>query len=156
MKLEEPKCPLNYFGKGKNYDLPQDQVSQKWFTDEWNKWEEANPEDLDGSKALAEYERRINLTPAVAEVVKEVKLGLPPDVQEPDPAISLPPVGVLSPDGVKVLQFKPGSPTHQGRLTIQEDIWNAFEFWCRLQRITMSSQVERFMLNTINQIKQTK
>lgn len=51
----EPACPVNYFCRGVNYQLPADEKSALWFDEQWQIWEKAHPNDATGELAWAEY-----------------------------------------------------------------------------------------------------
>jgi hypothetical protein len=50
------ECPANYFGKGKNYTLPDDAEVVREFERRFQEWEREHPEDPTGDLALAKWE----------------------------------------------------------------------------------------------------
>ena len=53
------ECPANYFGKGKNYLLPDDAETIREFERRFQEWEQAHPEDPTGELALAKWESEV-------------------------------------------------------------------------------------------------
>lgn len=58
-----PKVPLNYFGRGEDFNLPDDPVFLRKFEDQYREWEQAHPDDPDGQKALDEWKKGAKATP---------------------------------------------------------------------------------------------
>ena len=54
--LQEPKCPVNHFGKGVNYIVPQTDDAIAEYEEQWNEWESEHPDDPTGEKAWAKWE----------------------------------------------------------------------------------------------------
>lgn len=50
------ECPANYFGKGKDYILPDDPDTVAEFERRWREWEAEHPSDPTGDTALAQWE----------------------------------------------------------------------------------------------------
>lgn len=91
------EVPANYFGKGENYNLPDDPEIIREFERRFQEWEAAHPEDPSGELALAlakkhnEPAKKINPPtstgnrPAKEESAEEgidwaeLELTLPPD-----------------------------------------------------------------------------
>jgi hypothetical protein len=51
------ECPANYFGKGKDYCLPDDAAAVHEFERRFAEWESAHPDDPTGELALAKWEQ---------------------------------------------------------------------------------------------------
>lgn len=56
MPLLAPLVPINYFGKGKDYSLSDDQAEIQEFERQWREWEAEHPDDPTGEIALREFE----------------------------------------------------------------------------------------------------
>lgn len=53
---EPPKCPANYFGKGVDYQLPDDREAVAEYERLWREWETTHPNDPTGEIALKSWE----------------------------------------------------------------------------------------------------
>jgi len=51
------EVPANYFGKGENYNLPDDAETIREFERRFTEWEKAHPDDPTGDIALAAYKK---------------------------------------------------------------------------------------------------
>lgn len=56
--MDAPECPANYFGKGADYQLPDDIKVVAEYERRWRDWESKHPEDPTGEIALREWEAR--------------------------------------------------------------------------------------------------
>lgn len=75
------KCPANYFGRGENYNLPDDPEIIKELNAQWEQWEREHPDDPTGEKALAadiELFGKPSLTPKAVNFKRLVE----PDEEE--------------------------------------------------------------------------
>lgn len=50
--IPEPRCPINYFGKGENYALPDNKEACAEYERQWKEWEAEHPEDPTGEATL--------------------------------------------------------------------------------------------------------
>lgn len=57
------QVPINYFGKGEDYSLPDDPNIIREFEAKWKEWDSLHPDDPMGEKALAEYKAKNKNTP---------------------------------------------------------------------------------------------
>lgn len=72
-----PLVPCNYFGKGENYNLQEDNPTQvAEFERLWKEWEEAHPEDPTGEIALEDYKKRNRLVPEEIITKKSIEQDL--------------------------------------------------------------------------------
>ena len=56
-----PRCPLNYFGKGENYNLQEASPEEmQKYNEDFAAWEAAHPDDPIGEKALEAYKLEYN------------------------------------------------------------------------------------------------
>lgn len=60
------KCPANYFGRGENYNLPDDPSIIQEIQVLWSEWEREHPGDPTGDKALAEWKAKNPDKPAIS------------------------------------------------------------------------------------------
>lgn len=64
----EPPVPCNYFGKGADYQLPEDIQSIREFEDLFDKWVTENPDDPTGEKTIELWKSQIKAqTPPVSK-----------------------------------------------------------------------------------------
>lgn len=88
----EPKVPINYFGRGENYALPDNFAVIKDFEEKFREWEREHPDDPTGEITLQAW-RDSHAKPAILEVPKIIPL---PEKQESIATI-LPPVVTETP-----------------------------------------------------------
>lgn len=50
-----PKVPLNYFGRGTDFQIPDDSTVVSQIMKEIEEWETLHPDDPNGEQALADY-----------------------------------------------------------------------------------------------------
>lgn len=75
------ECPANYFGKGEDYNLPDDVNVIAEYERKWKEWEAAHPEDPTGEIALADAKKKGNLsTPTITSPNEEVKVKTEDDI----------------------------------------------------------------------------
>lgn len=97
----EPCCPVNFFGRGVNYQMPVDEKAALWFDEQWEKWEAAHPDDATGEIAYAEFleekrlwEQQIKGVGAFKDQMEVEAVYPPMVVEEPTPVVELPPLPV--------------------------------------------------------------
>lgn len=52
------ECPHNYFGRGVNFQLPDDPIIIQEIEKKWEEWESAHPDDPTGERAYVEAMKR--------------------------------------------------------------------------------------------------
>lgn len=57
MSDSPPKCPINYFGKGRDHIISADSSEVAQFEKDWREWEAKNPNDPTGEIALEKWEK---------------------------------------------------------------------------------------------------
>lgn len=86
--MQEPKCPINYFGKGREHHISEDDIEEvRAYEKAWRDWEKQHPNDPLGEQALADYDawRKDNVQlPHVAKTIDERREAdhLPPSTKE--------------------------------------------------------------------------
>lgn len=109
--MVEPKCPANYFGRGENFNLPDDKEFLHQYELEWQEWERAHPDDPGGEKALAEWKKWKATQPAQPSTTPPTTGG-----KESIPSATV------------------GVETKELELELDPAIITKFKAYCRLQR----------------------
>lgn len=77
--MQAPEVPVNYFGKGVDYQLPDDVEAVEEFNRKYAEYERDNPDDPTGALLLEKYNVHLKVQKSIAHAPSmETKLpGLP-------------------------------------------------------------------------------
>lgn len=81
-------CPANYFGRGEDFDLPDDAEFLMVFNKQYEEWEREHPDDPTGEEALKKWKlERKSMAPSPSLRVpptKRTEPAPPPDEESTD------------------------------------------------------------------------
>lgn len=72
-KPTEPKAPINYFGRGLHYQLPETEEATQWFDAQWTIWEKDHPDDVTGEAAYTAFVEQQRLWELEQNTWKEIQ-----------------------------------------------------------------------------------
>ena len=134
--LPPSPCPLNYFGRGENYVMPEDMALRIEMENKWEEWETAHPEDPDGSIYLDQY--------------KELQKANPVFFKTPPPPIEFDEAPTKRGPG------RPKAPETSLEATVRVVLYmecalrEAFKDKCKDNKVSMSQAMTEFAKNYIS------